>query len=281
MMGYPQPTPAQLREAFKDHRVNYVINGKTNAGRDAWANGLRAATVHHTAGKNSLAHLQSFRWGGANALVQHGGYNGPDKDGQAVILSWGSAWHSGAGGPWKGVAGKDSLHLVSWGIEVESVGTRADMTDRQIETTARMLAALVDLGMPPQHIHRHADWTDGTGPVGGYPLPTNGRKIDTNKKWYPTDFWVAETRAYIKDFWDGVVPDIEAVQKAAQDPSLANKAAWRVACRLADLGFYDGSPLPVYEQGYPRKAVTRFQKEQGWEGSGKYGTKTHAALFGA
>lgn len=278
-MGYPKPTPVQLREAFKDHKVEYVTNDKTNPGRDRWASGLRAATVHHTAGKNSLSHLQSFRWGGANALIQHGGYNGQSKDGRAVILCWGSAWHSGAGGPWKGVAGKDSAHLVSWGIEIESLGTKADMTDAQIETTGRMLAALVDLGMPTEHIHRHEDWTDGSGPVGGYPLPTNGRKIDTNSRWYGTPFWVKQAGLYRQGLWDGTVPDIDAVQKAEADPTLANKAAWRLACRLADLGFYAGSPLPLYEQGYPRKAVTRFQQAQGWDGSGKYGPKTHAALF--
>jgi hypothetical protein len=278
-VGYPKPTPAQLREAFNDHGVGYVTNDKTNAGRDAWANGLRAATVHHTAGKNSLGHLQSFRWGGANALIQHGGYNGKANDGKAVILCWGSAWHSGTGGPWPKVAGRDSLHLVSWGIEIESLGTRSDITDAQTDTVGRMLAALVDLGMPIGHVHRHEDWTDGHDPVGGYPLPTNGRKIDTNARWYDTGFWVEQARRHRQGLWDGTVPDVDAVQKAAQDPTLANKASWRVACRLADLGFYNGTPLPLYQQGYPRKAVARFQKAQGWDGSGKYGNTTHARLF--
>lgn len=280
-MGYPKPRKSELAAAFSDHGVPFATNSKTQLGRDAWDNGLRAATVHHTAGKNSLGHLQSFNYGGCNALIQHGGYNGKANDGKAVIVCWGSAWHSGAGGPWRGVAGRDSLHLVSWGIEIESIGTRPDMTDKQVETVGRMLAALVDLGMPIKHIHRHEDWTDGTGPVGGYPLPTNGRKIDTNRKWYPTDFWVDQARKHAKPAgqWDGIVPSIEAVQKAEADPFLGSKAAWRVACRLADLGHYDGDVLSVYEQAYPRRAVVKFQRAQGWDGSGAYGRKTHERLF--
>jgi hypothetical protein len=279
-MSYPKPKPGALREAFRDHGVKYETTSHTNPGRNAWSDGLRAATVHHTAGKNSLRHLQSFRWGGCNALIQHGGYNGPKNDGVAVILAWGSAWHSGTGGPWKGVAGKDSAHLVSWGIEIESLGTKKDMTDAQIETTARMLAALVDLGMPIEHIHRHEDWTDGSGPVGGYPLETNGRKIDTNDRWYSTEFWVKKTGLYLQRAWDGVVPDVVAVLKAEADPTLANKASHRLACRLADMGFYQGRPLPLYEQGYPRKAVKRLQAAHGWEQDGEYTQGVHRAAFG-
>jgi len=79
--------------------------------------------------------------------------------------------------------------------------------------------------------------------------------------------------------WDGVVPQIKNVNAAAADPSLMNLAAWRVAARLKDLGFYRGSLNPKYSQGYPRKAVENFQKAQGWKGSGNYGQKTHSAIF--
>jgi hypothetical protein len=80
-------------------------------------------------------------------------------------------------------------------------------------------------------------------------------------------------------FWDGVIPQISNVNRAASDPNLKNMASWRVACRLKDLGFYHGDVNPVYSQGYPRNAVINFQKSKGWQGSGNYGEKTHNALF--
>lgn len=79
-------------------------------------------------------------------------------------------------------------------------------------------------------------------------------------------------------YWDGTVPPKENVDYAEHD-GVANKAAWRLACRLTDLGHYQGKPSPCYEQGYPAKAVKAFQQSQGWEGSGKYGEKTHAAVW--
>jgi hypothetical protein len=280
MMGFPKPTAGQLRAAFNDHKVSFSVHPKERA-RDQWANGLRAATIHHTAGRNSVNLLATmYSLPGANCVIQNGRYNGRDNDGKAIILAWGSAWHSGAGGPWKGVAGKDSLHLVSWGVEIESLGTTDDISDKQIENVGRMLAALVDLGMPRDNIHRHEDWTDGSDPVGGYPLPTNGRKIDTNRKWYPTDLWVAQAREYAQPqgAWDGVVPDISAVYKA-EDEQIANPASWRLAVRLRDLGFFNGDVAPRGEQGYPVRAVANWQKSIGAKPTGKYGPKAHERIF--
>jgi hypothetical protein len=261
-MSYPKPSRDEIRKAFKDHGVNFVDHAKVSNGRSRWSNGLRAATVHHTAGKNSADYLATA-WSlpGANVVINHGEYNGASKDGRAVILSYGDCWHSGDGGPWSGIAGRNSLHLVSWGIEIESLGTKKDITAKQTETVGRMLAALVDLGMPRGNIHRHADWTDGTGPVGGYPLPTNGRKIDTNKSWYPTGFWVDACKKYQGSsgggYWDGVVPSYDGCMAAWNDQTLANPQAWRLACRLADLGYYSGKPQPKGSQCYPLKAVVK------------------------
>jgi hypothetical protein len=82
-----------------------------------------------------------------------------------------------------------------------------------------------------------------------------------------------------KTLWDGVVPQVKNVNAAAADPDLKNIAAWRVACRLKDLGFYRRDVNPLYSQGYPRNAIVSFQKAQGWPGSGNYGERTHKALF--
>jgi hypothetical protein len=278
-MSFPKPDRQELRVAFNDHGVNYTQHPKCNGGRNAWTSGLRAATVHHTAGKNSADYLASFNWGGANCVINHGEYNGREKDGRAQILCWGSAWHSGAGGPWTGVAAKDSLHLVSWGIEIESLGTREDMTDKQIETVGRMLAALVELGMPKGNIHRHADWTDGTGPVRGASSATRGRKMDTNKRWYPTSLWVAQAGRYALPSM--AVPDFDELSRASTTPGDKSLASWRLATQLKKLNFYSGVVQPRGEQGYPARAVTAFQhaRLRSQEGHG-YTRPTHKGIWG-
>lgn len=283
-MSYPKPSKKDIRTAFNDHKVPWVDHAKVSNGRSVWSNGLRAATVHHTAGKNSADYLATA-WSlpGANVVINNGAYNGQANDGRAVILSYGDCWHSGNGGPWKGVAGKNSLHLVSWGIEIESLGTKKDISAKQVETVGRMLAALVDLGMPKGNIHRHADWTDGSGPVGGYPLPTVGRKIDTNKSLgYTTEFWVDACKRYKGTFWDGQIPSFEGCMAAWNDLTLANPQAWRIACRLADWGFYSGSPQPKGVQKYPVKAVSAYQQAKGFNvpTPGQYGERLHAQLWG-
>jgi len=79
--------------------------------------------------------------------------------------------------------------------------------------------------------------------------------------------------------WDGTVPDIDNIRKA-METGTANTAAYRLACRLDDLGFYRLTPQANGMQGYPKRAVIAFQKALGGKGSGKYGEKTHRALFG-
>lgn len=275
-MGFPSPTERQLRAAFSDHRVPFVEHRKANAGRGPWPSGLRAATVHHTAGKNSADYLASFNYGGCNAVINSGRYNGRENDGRAVIICWGSAWHSGAGGPWRGVAARDSLHLVSWGIEVESLGTRRDITDEQVETTGRMLAALADLGMPVGNVHRHADWTDGTGPVGGHPLPTDGRKIDTRADLgYTTAFWQKQADLWRLGEWDGVTPTVTNI--AHGDP----KATWRLQARLYDLGYRARPPVtPAAGPRLPVKALRAFQDLNGLPTTGAMDRRTQERLFG-
>jgi hypothetical protein len=81
------------------------------------------------------------------------------------------------------------------------------------------------------------------------------------------------------NLWDGVVPNMNNVNAAAIEPSLKNLAAWRVACRLKDLGFYVGEVNPVYHQGYPRKAIEAFQKSKNLKSLKIYDQRTHEALF--
>lgn len=277
MATYPSPSKAKLVEAFDKFGVKWRQEKNCSPGRSQWSNGLRAATVHHTAGKNSSAYLSSFTYGGANCCITNGNYN--DSDGIAIIISWGDCWHSGDGGPWSGVAGRNSLHLTSWGIEIESLGTKKDITPKQIETVGRMLAALEWLGMPHKNIHRHEDWTDGSPPVGGYPLPTNGRKCDTNAALgYTTKFWKDAASKYSRQgVWDGVIPSQSNVKAGVP------KALWRLQCRLFDLGYRKDKPVkPEDGPKYPEKSLTKFQRVNDVKtvNLGNFGDKTQGKLFG-
>lgn len=93
-------------------------------------------------------------------------------------------------------------------------------------------------------------------------------------------FWTpyGELRPGSSELWDGTVPPIENID-AAEDDGLRNKAAWRLACRLYDLKAYGGKPQPLGQQGYPVKAVAEYQRDLGWEGTGKYGPKSHEAIW--
>lgn len=302
---YLKPKPKHLQAAFRDHKVHFVEHPHCSMGRSEWRYGLRAATCHHTAGKDSADYLaDAWNLPGANTVINNGHYNGTEHDGRAVILSWGDCWHPGVGGPWAGVSGEDSLHLVSWGIEIESLGTRRDITDAQVDTVGRMLAALIDLGVPIDHVHRHADWTDATASVTG-PLrkrkfdsgsvrTTTGRKIDTRKDLdYTTGFWQAAAAHYAfvdrtgvdhpatpvrGDLWDGYVPFLDVLLDA-QHSTVASVATYRLAARLHDMGHYAGIPK-LGVTAYPRKAVAHWQASRGYVATGNWGPKAQILAFG-
>lgn len=281
-MAFPKPTAANIEAAFKKHGVKYVIAPLRAGSRGRpWNDGLRAIVDHHTAGSNSLSYLQNA--GGSypfvQALIQ--------KDGTAQILTFLSCWGSGDGGPWSGVAAKNSLHLVGWQNEVESLGKSQDFTAAQLETLGRINAALVSLGVPAANEINHRDWTDGTNGVGGYPLPTKGRKIDTR---YDTSFLRANTAKYKL----GSTPP-PTTPPPTQPPTTTYKyrqdkkvysskmhygqknsdSVWNLDVGLINKGFgkeimQAGGPSDDYGSS-TKAACARFQRSQGWSGSGADG----------
>lgn len=273
-------SPAQLRAAFNDHRVNFATDPRTSNGRSRWSQGLRGVAMHHTAGKNSLGHVFSTNLPAYNSLIQNGNYNGRANDGRMVICSWGDAWHTGQGGPWSGIASRDSGHLTLWGMSLESLGTRNDVTDAMLTTAQRALAALVDLGVPVSNIIRHADWTNATAGVTG-PAQRPGRKIDTNQQWFPTSRWRDLARNATRH-WDGHVPPFDNIMRSSEavSPEDRTAASWRVACRLADMGFFSGTPQPRDVQGYPRNAVRNWQRSINTKDTGNWGPNAHRRIFG-
>ena len=82
--------------------------------------------------------------------------------------------------------------------------------------------------------------------------------------------------------WDGYVPANTPIYTAEKDPAVHNVAAYRVACRLYDLGFWEGNPPTLGQQGYPVHGVAAWQAHHGWdvEPPGKWGPKAGGLLFG-
>lgn len=77
--------------------------------------------------------------------------------------------------------------------------------------------------------------------------------------------------------WDGVIPPQENIEKAERE-GISNSAVWRLACRLHDLGFYDGTPVR-YEQRFPVKAFIQWQRQRGYRETGTYGPVAHRIIF--
>jgi hypothetical protein len=193
-----QPTPKEIKTALRDWVPSGLLTfrpGWKDRGRP-WTYGIRGAMVHHWAGTGdggqSWMEARDGAYPFCNATVRRG--TGTSKDGEVMVVSALSAWHSGLGGPW-GRAGvpKDLAHLMVWGIEMEGPLSSTkygvdDMTDAQWDSTARMACAIREVAGPEafpnfQRAIRHADWTDGTAGVANFTLPTVGRKNDC---WRPT-----------------------------------------------------------------------------------------------
>lgn len=81
--------------------------------------------------------------------------------------------------------------------------------------------------------------------------------------------------------WDGIIPKMSEISRSMGDPKVRNKATYRLACRLKDLGFYQGNVQPEGEQGYPLKAVLAWEKANGRKNDGVFTTADQLALFGA
>ncbi len=307
MSANSNPSPSQILAALRDYGVDVkTYKGWDTVGRP-WKGsdgspGLTGSVVHHTATASATGSsgAPSLYWAVTayelpvcNLLVGRG-------PGDTYLLSGGSAYHCGDGGPVpalgipeRGYLGQTRL----WGIEIDDPGTSASsLTSYQVENVGKTLAALAALAGwdVDEAVGTHKCYTDGChgwNPKG--PSPCVGRKNDTiDGPWgsYPGDprtapynapWWREQAKRWAKrpQSWDGTVPSLAAVQKADAE-GLANKAAWRVACRLYDLGFRP-QPAPPGKQKYPAAGVMRFQAAQGWQNvTGEFGPNTQRRMFG-
>jgi hypothetical protein len=78
--------------------------------------------------------------------------------------------------------------------------------------------------------------------------------------------------------WDGYIPFFDVLEDSIASGA-RNKATWRLACRLKELGFYSGKVAPDGEQAYPKNAIRAMQDWMGWERR-EYDEKAHKAIFG-
>jgi len=311
MSANVNPSPSQILAALRDYGVDVqAYSGWDTVGRP-WKGpdgspGLMGAVVHHTSTASATGSsgcpslwwaLNAYELPVCNLLVGRG-------PGDTYLLSAGSCYHCGDGvtpswlGSQRGFYGQSRL----FGIEIDDPGVRASsFTPYQIENVSRTLAALSDLcGWEPRALGTHKCYTDGchgwqdkanpTVSQGG----TRGRKNDTidgpwsewpgdsNPEPYNAPWWRQNVEAYAKGkaLWDGTVPSQAAVKRADEN-GLCNKASWRVACRLFDLGYMQRQPKSVGKQGYPAAAVIRFQNAQGWSNAhGNFSPNTQKRMFG-
>lgn len=301
------PTPSQILAALRDFGVDVkTYKGWDTIGRP-WKGpdgspGLTGAVVHHTstASATGSSGCPSLYWAVTaydKPVCQMIVGRGPS---DTYLLSAGSGYHCGDGGPVpalgipsRGYLGQTRL----FGIEIDDPGlTASSITPYQIEQVGRTLAALADLcGWDlDKSILTHKCYTDGChGANPNGPSPCLGRKNDTidgpwraypgdpNPEPYNAPWWREQARQWLgaPTTWDGTVPGFAAIKRS--ETGEPNRASWRLACRLFDLGF---RPRPAAEEGrqqYPAPAVERFREAQGLPNvTGEYDRLTHRRIFG-
>lgn len=301
--GNNHPTPSQILAAFRDHGVDIrTYKGWDSRGGEwgqPYGGGLDGIVLHHTSTASATGSkgcptlywcAETYDWSIANVIIGRG-------PGDTYFLSGRPSYHSGDGGPFPDIGIHQAAnvgHHQLFGVEIDDAGRGMTLTDYQIEQAARISAALWDLcGWPNEkRIITHGAWTDGSygvNPKG--PSPYLARKNDTLcKEWgdwpgpdkvqmYNPVFWRKEAEKYrAKDaLWDGTVPRRTAIMRAIEKDG-ANKATWRLACRLYDLGVGE-KPARRGQQTYPAKAVAEMQAKWGWKPTGVYSNKTEKRIW--
>lgn len=308
-MANNNPTPAEVRQALLDHAVdvkfykNWDTVGRSWKGPDG-SPGLMGGVIHHTANPNAAPGnihgvlgwaVTAYELPVCNMLIGKA-------PGESYLLASGSVYHCGDGGPVpalgipsRGYLGQTRL----FGIEIDDPGIKVGtITDYQIENAAKTMAALAELAgwNIDKSILTHKCYTDGChGANPNGPSPCLGRKNDTiDGAWgsypgnpkpepYNAPWWREKIKSYSKPAtWDGTIPTRVAASKSLND-GLKNKASWRCACRLYDLGFRKDPALPAGQQRYPKQAMVDFQRSIGLSGDkaiGEPNKTTWINLFG-
>jgi hypothetical protein len=286
--------PKTLIEAAKRAGIQYAVDPGwlvRNPFGTNWASGRPAAPVgvvwHHTATKTLAPGDAPSLWWCVN-LPEYPESRAAGilvgRSGKFYIIGGNAQYHAGAGGPMT-VGGtdipKDNGNRYLLGIEIEAASTdrvgggetpKDSMTQAQFDAVSKFCAALCDImGWPTSANIRHRDWAPGRKTDVGLPLETIRTEVEKYraKPQSPT--------------WDKRVPSRAKALEAANDRSIRNAAAWRLACRLHDKGIREEKPDARGEQAYPRSAMRRFQLQKGLTGAlakGLPNPETWMLLFG-
>lgn len=186
------PTPSRVLAAVKASGVRYeLVKGWDNPATAAGGRWDPSYVVlHHTANGGAKGNAPSLGW------VTTGNPYAPirachfliGRDGLVYVVQARKAYHAGAGGPGRWGNGptvaRDEMNGYAYGIEIESKGTSLNpagsdgtngITDAQLDATARLTAALLDLiGATVPCAVNHRTWAPG-------------RKTDTllpDSKWH-------------------------------------------------------------------------------------------------
>ena len=100
---------------------------------------------------------------------------------------------------------------------------------------------------------------------------------------YNAEWWRERAKGrLIPPMWDGTVPMRSAVDQARASDA-ANKATWRLACKLYDVGMWKDSGAKPAKQGvqkYPAASVAAYRGWLGYDGGDSFSARVQKKLFG-
>ena len=260
-----------------------------------WAKGKPFGLItHHTAGAatdSNVSGAKGNRKGDNDGQIKfvenHPDFNSPasqftlDRDGTVYCNCLLPTYHAGKSDPnnWKGSiwqkdsgCGTDAGNSYYMGVECVSKGQKKDFTPEMKESLGRPINVLADI----------FDWDDLELAHLNHKTYAGPRKVDTK---YTDDAIHGWVQKYGTSLWQtvggGLIPEYDAVKKAEEEGS-ANPAAWRLALKLSDLGFYKGEVQPKGQQMYPKKAVANYNAVHApnMESPETYGPKMHQRVWG-
>lgn len=77
--------------------------------------------------------------------------------------------------------------------------------------------------------------------------------------------------------WDGHVPFFDILLDASINGA-TSVATWRLACRLSELGFFEGAVQPEGKQAFPSRALKNMQDYMGWQRV-PYNARIHKTIW--
>ena len=289
-MAYADDLKKALDKYVPHTQLHYMSGWKNQWYRSSWrGNSGRpvALILHHTAGAatSSTSPSNAGNQHGANDgqvkfVNRHPSYNMPcsaftlDRDGCIYVNAALPCYHAGAGSfsgtEWSGLGvPNDMANDYCLGVECVDKGVDKTFTEAMKAGLANLAKACEEASGWPntgtKYLPRHRDWAPD-------------RKVDIKYSNKEVQGWMTEFSN--PPLWDGQVPSLEGCFNA-MNHGYANPQAYRLACRLHDLGFYSSTPQPEGVQKYPVRAMQDWQVAKKWPiaPAGAYSPEAHDLIF--